>query len=183
MRTYLARPYFTCLQILLMACLLGGCGLLRTGDNGRASVKAQNVMRSAYSQMGAKYRLGGASPQKGFDCSGLIYWAYQNNGIKVPRITSDQAKAGQSVSRNNALVGDIVVLRTGVKDEDSASSGSSPASSSATGSEGKGESGSGDSSASGATSGAKTKKDSARASKPAKKSAKPGKSGGKGKTS
>ncbi|WP_229772679.1 C40 family peptidase [Desulfovibrio sp.] len=63
--------------------------------------------------MGKKYRLGGASPQKGFDCSGLIWWAYRQNGLNVPRITVDQARAGQSVPKNLARPGDIVVFRTG----------------------------------------------------------------------
>ncbi|MCD7984790.1 MAG: C40 family peptidase [Desulfovibrio sp.] len=71
------------------------------------------MVHTAYSQMGKKYRLGGASPQKGFDCSGLIWWAYRQNGLNVPRITVDQARAGQSVPKNLARPGDIVVFRTG----------------------------------------------------------------------
>lgn len=98
--------------LLSFALLLTGCGLLRPKDDGNVPVKAEKVMQSAYSQIGSKYRLGGASPQKGFDCSGLIYWAYSRNGVKVPRITTDQAKTGTSVSKYNAHAGDIVVFRT-----------------------------------------------------------------------
>lgn len=83
----------------LLAALLTGCGLFRPADNGPTPVKAQKVVHTAYSQMGKKYRLGGASPQKGFDCSGLIWWAYRQNGLNVPRITVDQARAGQSVPK------------------------------------------------------------------------------------
>ena len=101
------------LMLVAMTVVLSGCGLLRPTDDGNVPVKAQKVMRTAYGQLGTKYRLGGASPQKGFDCSGLIYWAYGKNGVKVPRITSDQAKTGQSVSKYNAHAGDIVVFRTG----------------------------------------------------------------------
>ena len=97
----------------LLAALLTGCGLFRPADNGPTPVKAQKVVHTAYSQMGKKYRLGGASPQKGFDCSGLIWWAYRQNGLNVPRITVDQARAGQSVPKNLARPGDIVVFRTG----------------------------------------------------------------------
>lgn len=101
------------LMLVCMSMLLAGCGLFRPTDNGPVPANAQNVMRSAYSQLGSKYRLGGASPQKGFDCSGLIYWAYAKNGVKVPRITTDQAKTGQSVPKYSAHAGDIVVFRTG----------------------------------------------------------------------
>lgn len=62
--------------------------------------------------MGKNYRSGGASPQKGFDCSGLIWWVYNKNGVKVPRITVDQARIGQSVPREQVRPGDIVVFRT-----------------------------------------------------------------------
>lgn len=108
-----SAPLRSVLLLGLLTCLLTGCGLLRPGDDGNVPAKAQHVMQSAYSQIGSKYRLGGASPQKGFDCSGLIYWAYSRNGVKVPRITTDQARAGQSVSKYSAHAGDIVVFRTG----------------------------------------------------------------------
>ncbi len=96
----------------LFLALLSGCGFFgKDLDPGPAPAKAQNVVRSAYSQMGKNYRLGGASPAKGFDCSGLIWWAYQQNGVKVPRITQDQAKSGKSVAKNSPRAGDIVVFR------------------------------------------------------------------------
>lgn len=113
-RAYPASTHFwrACLLGPLLAALLTGFGLLRPADNGPTSAKAQKVVHTAYSQMGKKYRLGGASPQKGFDCSGLIWWAYRQNGLNVPRITVDQARTGRSVPKNLARPGDIVVFRT-----------------------------------------------------------------------
>lgn len=104
-----------CLPPLLAILLLGGCGFFgqKTADSGPAPVKAHKVVRTAYSQMGKQYRSGGASPQKGFDCSGLIWWAYRQHGVKVPRITTDQARAGQPVPKARPRPGDIVVFRTG----------------------------------------------------------------------
>ena len=101
---------------LLLACavLLTGCGALRSApDSGPAPESARKVVKTAYTQMGKKYRPGGASPQKGFDCSGLIWWAYKQNGVKVPRITSDQAHTGQQIPLTAARQGDILVFRTG----------------------------------------------------------------------
>ncbi len=108
-----ARFWRACVLGPLLAALLAGCGLFRPANNGPTPVQAQKVVHTAYSQMGKQYRLGGASPQKGFDCSGLIWWAYRQNGMNVPRITVDQARAGQSVPKNLARPGDIVVFRTG----------------------------------------------------------------------
>lgn len=109
------RPYslYPALGALLLAVLLTGCGMRRPAGNDYAPVAAQKVVSTAFTQMGAKYRLGGASPNKGFDCSGLIWWAYKQNGLKVPRITTDQAKAGAKVAKSSARPGDIVVFRTG----------------------------------------------------------------------
>ena len=117
MRCFLLLPLrsLRCAPLLLCLLLLGGCGFFgqRTADNGPAPVKAHKVVKTAYSQMGKQYRSGGASPQKGFDCSGLIWWAYRQHGVSVPRITTDQAKTGHAVPKARPRPGDIVVFRTG----------------------------------------------------------------------
>lgn len=74
--------------------------------------RAQNIVRTASSQEGKQYRMGGASPSRGFDCSGLIWWAYRQNGLKVPRVTVDQARAGYAVPKSSPRPGDIMVFRT-----------------------------------------------------------------------
>ncbi len=103
--------------LLLFAAMfmLGGCGLFgsSSSDDGVATVQAQRAVKAAYSQVGKPYRSGGASPRQGFDCSGLIYWAYKNNGVAVPRSATDQMRAGYGVSRSDTLPGDIIVFRTG----------------------------------------------------------------------
>lgn len=100
------------LAVITAVLFLSGCGAANHSSSG-GSYKASQAVRSAYSQIGTKYKIGGASPSQGFDCSGLVYWAYRSNGVKVPRITSQQAKAGYAVSRNEAAPGDIVVFRVG----------------------------------------------------------------------
>ncbi len=72
--------------------------------------KANDVIRTVQSQLGVKYVLGGASPSTGFDCSGLLHWAYKQNGIDIPRITTDQAYAGKPVSLKQIQPGDILVF-------------------------------------------------------------------------
>ncbi len=69
-----------------------------------------DVVKTAQSQLGTRYVLGGASPSSGFDCSGLIYWAYKQHNISIPRITKDQAYAGKGVSTNSLQPGDILVF-------------------------------------------------------------------------
>lgn len=62
------------------------------------------------SQQGVPYVWGGASPQTGFDCSGLVSWAFNQAGISMPRYTSQSyATMGQQVSANDARPGDLMV--------------------------------------------------------------------------
>lgn len=102
------------MALSLTLCLgLSGCGFL--GSSGQTSLEAppnaSGVVKIACSQMGKKYCPGGASPRKGFDCSGLVWWSYKQRGVNVPRITTDQAKAGKKVSRKQAKPGDIMVFK------------------------------------------------------------------------
>lgn len=94
---------------------LQGCGFLsfsQNSDDLSVTAKKETVIKTACSQIGKKYRAGEASPHKGFDCSGLVWWSYRQHGISVPRITVDQAKAGRAVSRKQARPGDILVFKT-----------------------------------------------------------------------
>lgn len=81
-------------------------------SSGSDFTKGNQVVRTAATQIGQKYRLGGESPRTGFDCSGLVYWAYKQHGITVPRVTRSQANVGQKISKQNLRPGDIVVFKT-----------------------------------------------------------------------
>ena len=98
--------------LLVIALLLTGCGAPKQHASGPSNA-GMKAVRCAYSQLGKKYVSGGASPKAGFDCSGLVYWAYVSNGVKVPRVTTDQARTGRAVSVQNAVPGDILVFNTG----------------------------------------------------------------------
>lgn len=98
---------------LALALPLAGCGFFGQKTEPLPEAGASHkIVCTAYSQMGKRYRSGGASPQKGFDCSGLVWWSYGQHGIKVPRTTTDQAKAGRKVPKGSARPGDLVVFRT-----------------------------------------------------------------------
>lgn len=73
--------------------------------------KARNVLLAAYQQQGVPYRFGGTSSQ-GFDCSGLVWYAYGQQGIKVPRTADVQYKTGKFVPQPALQPGDIVFFST-----------------------------------------------------------------------
>lgn len=61
----------------------------------------------AESQAGAPYRSGGADPA-GFDCSGLVQYAYARAGASLPRSVRAQWAVGQPVDREDLRRGDLV---------------------------------------------------------------------------
>jgi cell wall-associated NlpC family hydrolase/uncharacterized membrane protein YgcG len=78
-----------------------------------AGPHALAALTAAEHQLGVRYVWGGASPKTGFDCSGLVQWAYARAGIKLPRVTEEQilAPGGKAVSRGKLLPGDLVFFR------------------------------------------------------------------------
>ncbi len=75
---------------------------------GAAAGKAQKALDLALSFLGVPYLWGGTSPS-GFDCSGLVYYVYAQQGVKLPRVAADQARVGQPVTRvQDLLPGDAV---------------------------------------------------------------------------
>ncbi|MFT8394476.1 C40 family peptidase [Propionibacterium sp.] len=74
---------------------------------GTSSSAAQTALNFALSQVGKAYATGGTGPSA-YDCSGLMYTAYANAGISLPRTSYAQASAGTSVSQSNLQPGDLV---------------------------------------------------------------------------
>jgi cell wall-associated NlpC family hydrolase len=63
------------------------------------AARAASVVNTALDVMGTPYRWGGTD-ENGFDCSGLIQYAYGQHGIILPRISRDQAGTGVAVQRH-----------------------------------------------------------------------------------
>ena len=64
----------------------------------------------AKQQLGKPYQWGAEGPDK-FDCSGLVMYVYDNLGVKLPRVSGQQAYAGVHVDRKNLQPGDLVFFK------------------------------------------------------------------------
>jgi peptidoglycan DL-endopeptidase CwlO len=73
---------------------------------GGSSVGAK-ALRAALTRRGDPYVWGAAGPNE-FDCSGLVLWAYAQEGIHLDHYTGDQWDEGTHVSRDQLEPGDLV---------------------------------------------------------------------------
>ena len=80
-----------------------------------ADAIAADVIRVAEGEIGRRYQLGGTGePGDGFDCSGLIQFAYARVGIALPRRSVDQARAGREIGTDASALqpGDVLTFST-----------------------------------------------------------------------
>lgn len=76
--------------------------------------KAGQVINLAKQQIGQPYVWGGESRKEGgFDCSGLIQWAYAKAGVNIGRTTYQQIKQGRPVAWGKFQPGDLIFTEGG----------------------------------------------------------------------
>lgn len=76
-----------------------------------ATISGEDIVNTARKALGVSYVWGG-SDMGGFDCSGLVYWAYGQAGIQLPRTSYNQISVGASVSPDKLRPGDLVFFDT-----------------------------------------------------------------------
>ncbi len=77
-------------------------GSAQGGSGGMAAVQA------AVSQLGVPYVFGGEQAGVGFDCSGLVQWAWRQAGVSIPRTTETEWPALTHVSLDALQPGDLL---------------------------------------------------------------------------
>jgi cell wall-associated NlpC family hydrolase len=83
---------------------------------GPAAIDARSAMvDAALSMLGQPYRFGGAAPG-GFDCSGLVAYAANAAGLRVPRTALEQMGSGAPVARDDLRAGDLVFMHLAHKE-------------------------------------------------------------------
>jgi peptidoglycan DL-endopeptidase CwlO len=72
-----------------------------------ANTVGGQALQAALSKRGDPYVWGAAGPSA-FDCSGLVVWAYAQEGIALPHYTGDLWNSGVHIPRNDLEPGDLV---------------------------------------------------------------------------
>ncbi len=123
-------------SIILCSILLGGCASAQRPESAPATQPVsrpapsasprppvtqsqplslgERVTRDALRMVGTPYVYGGASPS-GFDCSGLVYWAYRNAGVRLPRTSRDQQRTARAIDARSLRPGDLLFFDTPAK--------------------------------------------------------------------
>lgn len=117
---------------------LGGLGINLGGNNANNASTAPSriprvygrqaveyVIKRGASQMGVPYSWGGGTPNGpskgvdsgadtvGFDCSGLVRYAFAGVGVLIPRFSGDQYNAGRHIPPSQAKRGDLIFYGPG----------------------------------------------------------------------
>ena len=71
-----------------------------------------SIVALARAQLGRRYVFGGAQPERGFDCSGLVQYVMRALGLEVPRTAAQQARLGARIARDTSQLrpGDLLVF-------------------------------------------------------------------------
>lgn len=123
--------HFTIGAAVLICALFLGCATQQGGNSASNELKiayirdsyksvslpendphtGQKLVKKAQSAIGTPYVYGGSKPG-GFDCSGLVKWAYNSVGVDLPRTAREQSVVGEKVHNvEDMRAGDIVAFR------------------------------------------------------------------------
>lgn len=77
-----------------------------------ASSLRDSLVAMARAQIGRRYRIGGQTPESGFDCSGLVRYVMGALRVQLPRTANEQSRVGLAVARESDRLrpGDLVTF-------------------------------------------------------------------------
>lgn len=118
------QPYIV---VILFGMLVSSCQIFRKPSEGKQkearypaethykeSIQTKKLIQTARSYTGVPYKSGG-SDTHGLDCSGLLCNSFKELGVKLPRISWQQAEYFPPINLPNIQKGDLVFFVTAGK--------------------------------------------------------------------
>jgi cell wall-associated NlpC family hydrolase len=80
-----------------------------------ASTLRDSIVALARAQIGRRYKMGGTTPERGFDCSGLVKYIMAALKVELPRTADQQSRRGEAVARDTSRLrpGDLLTFGRG----------------------------------------------------------------------
>ena len=99
---------------LLVLAFLAGCSSAPKGPPQSPPLVSTplDVVREALHLLDTPYRFGEETPERGFDCSGLVHYVYGRHGIPLPRTAKEMARFLQPLEEDLKRPGDLVFFNT-----------------------------------------------------------------------
>lgn len=84
----------------------------RVSSSASIPVDVPRLIQTAIALQGTPYLVGGESPARGFDCSGLVRYLFRAQGWELPRTVREQFAYGRKVDEQQILPGDLLFFAT-----------------------------------------------------------------------
>ncbi|WP_370901423.1 C40 family peptidase [Chryseobacterium gossypii] len=84
---------------------------LDSNFNGSIPRSVNAILKDAEKYIGTPYKFGG-NTSSGFDCSGFTVKVFEENDLKLPRRSSDQAATGKKIDIKEVKPGDLLFFAT-----------------------------------------------------------------------
>lgn len=99
-------------KLTVIFTLAFGVVVAGVSDAEAAPTLRNKAMASANTQKGARYVWGAEGGySKGYDCSGLVWWAYKQHGKTLPRTAQQQYNKSTHISAKNRKPGDLIFIK------------------------------------------------------------------------
>lgn len=99
------------MQYAVISSLMLGA-FFATAPDAEAATLRSSAMASAHTQKGARYVYGAEGGySRGYDCSGLTYWAYKRHGKTLARTAQSQYNKSRHISPKDRKPGDLIFIQ------------------------------------------------------------------------
>src|SRR5690348_5965415 len=76
----------------------------------QTKIERDSVISYAKQYLGTRYLYAGSNPNKGFDCSGFVYYVFNNFGLTLPRSSGGYKNIGKTLKPEEFKIGDVLVF-------------------------------------------------------------------------
>ncbi|MEO6959843.1 MAG: C40 family peptidase [Burkholderiaceae bacterium] len=112
--------FFAATLAILAGCAGTGRHATRLGQNANSNQaivinndKRDEVVLTALALLDTRYKYGGSTPGRGFDCSGFVTYVFQNaSDNALPHNTASIARISRPIPQNGLRPGDFVFFNT-----------------------------------------------------------------------